>query len=274
MSASPPTPRARRNRPHRASRDRTPSVRRGSRAGCGSCASSRAACSSHARVSISGSSISPGRARTRPPPRPASPSGSRTDARAPRRGGEQRRRFSPGRHRLDHPRGKPRSSITAAIGSETFIGSAPTPGVRDGLAQAAARRCGPLTPRASASSRIRSARGSKGRGRCSNPGALPRRRGSNARRGDGRRVAACRDGRLRLLEHQRALLGGARTTGPQQRIRPRPPLERARVGGQRHPGGALVGIIPCSAIVTSKEVEEDTAAPRWARARWRRWKCQ
>ena len=58
---------------------------------------------------------------------------------------------------------KPRSSSTAAIGMATFIVS----GLPDASATAsrnarASATCGPLTPRSSASSRIRSARGSSG----------------------------------------------------------------------------------------------------------------
>src|SRR6185436_674242 len=72
--------------------------------------------------------------------------------------------------------GKPRSSMTAAIGIATFIVSG-----RPQASAAASRNArasatfGPAAPRASASSRIRSARGSRGRWTgWPKPGSLPR----------------------------------------------------------------------------------------------------
>ena len=58
------------------------------------------------------------------------------------------------------------------------------PGIGDGVAgERASRTCGPLAPRASASSRIRSARGSTGRcSGCRSPAPCRRPRGSHARR--------------------------------------------------------------------------------------------
>ena len=152
--------------------------------------------------------------------------------------------------------GKPRSSITAAIGIETFIVSGlPQASATASRRQRASRTCGPLTPRASASSRIRSARGSSGRWTgWPNPGTLPPEawiaRATSAATAAGsrrRRTFSC------AASSSRAHASDVpRMTGPQPRI-------PAATAPCSDPGSAasviraatLVGIIPCSAIATS-----------------------
>ena len=70
--------------------------------------------------------------------------------------------------------GNPRSSMTAAIGIDTFMVSGRPQASGTALPKCRAMAtCGPAAPRSSASSRIRSARGSTGRcSGCPNPGAL------------------------------------------------------------------------------------------------------
>ena len=202
---------------------------------------------------------------TGPPPRPfpaiRKPSGPLA---APRRGARGGRRFSPGsappstvlrreaeieHHRRDRQRDVHRQP--------------PTPGVRVRPRAGSGRAvtCGPATPRASASSRIRSARGSIG---AVNRVPEPRRPGSGGvdrtRDVAGATAvgfAARGDGRLRLLEHPRALLGGAEDhrSAPEDAGRDRP-LERARVGGQRHPGGNVGGHHPVLGDRDQHQVEE------------------
>ncbi len=126
----------------------------------------------------------------------------------------------------------------------------------------ASSTCTPLTPRASASSRIRSARGSTGRWTgCPNPG--PSRPPHAIARATSRTTAAgclaLLDTRCSLREQPRALVRGAED----DRIRLRGSPRRRHPGAR--PGSAasviraatFVGIIPCSAIETSSEVEEE-----------------
>ena len=126
---------------------------------------------------------------------------------------------------------KPRSSSTAAIGIETFMTSgrphaASTP---SRIARASAT-CPPATPRASASSRIRSARGSSGL--CTGwpkPGTFRRRRGSPRRprgppRRDRRRARGPRRAASRTPPPCRAAPARRRGSPP----RPRPGARRGR----------------------------------------------
>ena len=151
--------------------------------------------------------------------------------------------------------GKPRSRSTAAIGSETFIVSGrPQTRATASRSSRAIRTCCPLTPRSSASSRMRSARGSSGRWTgWPNPGALRRRRGSpgrarRRRRLDRRRPRPARCASSSSRAHTSVVPS---TTGPQPRI-------PAATAPWSEPGSAasviraatFVGIIPCSAIAT------------------------
>ncbi len=152
--------------------------------------------------------------------------------------------------------GKPRSSSTAAMGIETFIVSGLPQTVATASRSSRARRTwGPLTPRASASARMRSARGSSGR--CTGwpkPGALSPApwiaRAASAAAAAGvlpLSTFACVS--TRSFAHTSEVPS---TTGPQPRI-------PAATAPCSDPGSAasviraatFVGIIPCSAIATS-----------------------
>src|SRR5918992_811695 len=173
--------------------------------------------------------------------------------------------------------GKPRSSITAAIGMETFIVSRlPQASATASPSARASATCGPLTPCSSASSRIRSARGSTGLWTgWPKPGALPPelriRRASSPATWSGLPPAATP---ARASSSNRAHASDVpRMTGPAPRI-------PAATAPWRDPGSAasviravtLVGIIPCSAIATSRRSRKK----RWSsvgsapvRSRWK-----
>src|SRR6266545_2191978 len=172
---------------------------------------------------------------------------------------------------------KPRSSITAAIGIETFIVS--------GLFQVsttASRRqraswtCGPLTPRASASSRIRSARGSSGR--CSgwpNPGARPP-DAWIARAISPATVAGSTPDTTRACasSSRRAHSSAApRMTGPAPRIpAATAPWSDAGSAAIVIRAAMLLGIIPCSAIETSSRSRKKRSSSDGSRPVSSRWK--
>src|SRR3954469_14402438 len=152
--------------------------------------------------------------------------------------------------------GKPRSSMTAAIGIDTFIVSGrPHASAAASRKQRASVTWMPLTPRASASSRIRSARGSSGGWTgCPKPGS----RSPAARM----RCAVCAatapgasppcTSALARSSSRAHSSDVPRRTGPQPRM-------PAATAPWSEPGSAasviraatFVGIIPCSAIATS-----------------------
>ena len=170
--------------------------------------------------------------------------------------------------------GKPRSSITAAIGIETFIvsGLPQASATRVAEARARAATCGPLTPRSSASSRIRSARGSSGR--CTgwpNPGQ-PAARGADRRAQSRRRPpAGVRPAPTSRLRRARAAARTPRRCrGSPARSRGSPPRPRpaaTRVGRQRHPRGDVRRHHPVLGDRDEQQVEEEPLRPRSARGR-------
>ena len=245
----------------RASRGRTASARAGS-----------ASCARYALV-VERELLVPGpgldlrlehRARTRPPP-PPPPREQEADRllAAPRRGGRAgwpcaRGSGSPSRrrrgeaeveqHRGDRHRDVHRQRLAPRLG--------------DGVAEAARRAatCGPLTPRSSASSRIRSARGSTGR--CTGwpkPGTLPPAawisraiRSPTARAPRPRRPAAAPREQpravLRRAEDDRA---AAEDPGRDRA------LQRLGVGGERHPRGDVRRHQPVLGDRDEQQVEEE-----------------
>ena len=157
---------------------------------------------------------------------------------------------------------KPRSSSTAAIGMETFIVSGrPHAAVTASRSSRARSTCGPLTPRSSASSRIRSARGSSGRCRgWPKPGILsPEARTASVRsRATAAGSAPVLDLRLCLFEQQRARLRRAED----HRARSQDPrgdraLERAGIGGQGHPRGDVRRHHPVLGDRDQQHIEEE-----------------
>ena len=254
MSASPPAAGVA-NPAAPASRGRTASARAGRRAARGSGVVER-------ELLVHGRARPPARASaalgadSRPPPRRPSrkPIGcSRSSARWASRPAVRARIGTA----LTAAAGKPRSSITAAIGIETFMVSGrPQASATASRKRAPSATCGPLTPRSSASSRIRSARGSSGL--CTGwpkPGSLAAARTARISRATPRVVAG--GARLRRLEQPRALLGGAED----HRAGAEDPggdgaLQRVRVGGQRHPRGDVGGHHPVLGDRDEQQVEE------------------
>ena len=197
------------------------------------------------------------RARTRAAA-PAPPRG----ARAGRRAGEDRHRLD-GRtreaeveqHRRDRHRDVHRQRLPRLLG--------------DRLANArASATCGPLTPRASASSRIRSARGSSGL--CTGwpkPGTLPPAARSS------RATSPARAGRDRAGEQPRALLRRPEQRPARRRgSRRRPPLQRPRSAASVIRAATFVGISPCSAIATSSRSRKKRWSSVGSLPVSRRWK--
>src|SRR5262249_44745619 len=149
----------------------------------------------------------------------------------------------------------PRSSSTAAIGRATFIGS--------GLSQAAptaSRRerayatYAPLTPRSSASSRMRSALGSTGRWTgCPKPGTPSA--GAARARPPRRSTAAFRASRH---EEARALLRGAQDDRSRaEHAGCERALQRAGVSCERHPRGDVRRHHPVLGDGDEEQVEEE-----------------
>ncbi len=151
--------------------------------------------------------------------------------------------------------GKPRSSMTAAIGRETFmVRGLPQAAATAGRNSRASKTCGPLMPRASASSRMRSARGSSGR--CTgwpNPGARSPAawiaRAISSATAAGAPPAStfvCASASRRA--HTSAV---PRMTGPQPRIpAATAPCSDSGSAASVMRAATLVGIIPCSAMAT------------------------
>ena len=157
--------------------------------------------------------------------------------------------------------GKPRSSITAAIGIETFIVSGrPQAAATASRSSRASSTWGPLTPRSSASSRIRSARGSSGRcSGCPNPGIFsPAARTACAR--SAATAAGCSPAATLCWASSssaRALLGGAEHDRPgAEDAGGDSSLKRAGIGRQRHPRGDVGGHHPVLRDRDEQHVEE------------------
>ncbi len=147
------------------------------------------------------------------------------------------------------------------MGSETFIVSGlPHVSATASRRWRASSTCGPLTPRVSASSRILSARGSSGRCTgCPNPGTLPpqpwiaRATSRATAAGSAPAATSC----LRVLEQPRALLRRAEDDGAAAEDPRRDgSLQRAGVGGERHPCGDVGGHHPVLGDRDEQHVEE------------------
>ena len=166
--------------------------------------------------------------------------------------GEQARGAGEDRHRLDGraPGSRGRASRRRSASRRSWSAAGPRPRRRRRGPARASATCSPLTPRSSASSRIRSARGSSGL--CTGwpkPGTLAAGGADRARDlGDGRR--RCSSSRA----HSSAV---PRITGPAPRMPGRDgALQRARVGGQRHPRGDVGRHHPVLGDRDQQQVEE------------------
>ena len=153
--------------------------------------------------------------------------------------------------------------MTAAIGIATFIVSGrPQASAAASRNARASATCGPLTPRASASSRMRSARGSSGRWTgWPKPGSLPPAARMLARELG---AATCRAARRRRPARCASSSSRAhssdvpRITGPQPRIpAATAPWSEPGVGGERHPRGDVRGHHPVLGDRDEQQVEEE-----------------
>ena len=158
--------------------------------------------------------------------------------------------------------GKPRSSITAAIGIETFIVSGlPQASAAASRKQRASATCGAARPRARRPARgsaRRAGRAAGGPGGRSPAACAPAVHLARELARDRGGIAARGHLRLRALEQQRALLGRAEDdrTAAEDAGRNRA-LERARVGGERHPRRDVGGHHPVLGDGHEQEVEEE-----------------